>query len=147
MYLKPTEASHAFFVDLKQSLSHFCTPEEETIFLTEVLQKNDPRIFTAEMAAARRKEITGLIDRGTFEVICQRDVPSNSHMLPARFCFRHKVNSRRRHSGLFAISKTTTARHFRSKPGRRLRTQPRRVPSPCKPLYGLSESEIYGMKL
>ncbi len=39
------------------------------------------------MAAARRKEIKGLLERGTFEIIFKREVPSGAHLLPARFVF------------------------------------------------------------
>ncbi len=42
------------------------------------------------MAAARRKEIKGLLERGTFEVIFKREVSPGAHLLPARFVFAIK---------------------------------------------------------
>ncbi len=42
------------------------------------------------MAAARLKEIKGLLKRGTFEIIFKREFPPEAHILLARFLFAIK---------------------------------------------------------
>ncbi len=88
--MEPDEAVNCFFEDLKNVFEPFKSPEDGHIFLTEVLEKTDPCVFTSEMAAAHGKEINDLLERGTFEVIFMREVPPGAHLLPARFVFAIK---------------------------------------------------------
>ncbi len=89
-YLEPDEAVYCFFEDFNNVFESFKSPEDGSIFLIEVLEDNDPRVFTPEIAAARRKEIKAVLERGTFEVIFKREVAPGAHLLLALFVFTIK---------------------------------------------------------
>ena len=85
-YLSPAETSQSFFTELLEMLSAFkSTDEQDDIHLTEILQGDDPRASSTEMSEAKRKEIKGLLDRGTFRIILGEDIPPDGNVLPGRF--------------------------------------------------------------
>ena len=84
-YVSATKASRAFLLDVQRSLKGFATEESEDAFLTEVLTPNDPRSSSSRMTDAKRAEIKGLLERGTFKVILREEIPPNGNVLPGRF--------------------------------------------------------------
>ena len=62
------------------------------MFLTEILDRTDPRANSAKMTEAKKKEIKNLLDRGTFKVILKEDIPHDGNILPGRFVLTLKSN-------------------------------------------------------
>ena len=81
------DVAHSFFADLHRGLSHFSSPgdDDDCVHLTEVIHPNDPRATSSDMSQAKRDEIRGLLDRGTFSVILREEVPPDGNVLPGRF--------------------------------------------------------------
>ena len=52
-------------------------------FITEEIKSNDPR--ASQFSAAKRKEIEGLIKRGTWKIVKKDEVPQNANVLGGRF--------------------------------------------------------------
>ena len=48
------------------------------IFITEILHPADPRSRSPEFQAAKKKEIEGLVKRGTWKIVVEDDVPNLS---------------------------------------------------------------------
>jgi len=67
-YITPEVLAHSFFTDIGEGLSSFSSPPDDNfMYPTEILHPRDPRANGPEMGAAVRKEIKGLLDRGTFK--------------------------------------------------------------------------------
>ena len=84
-YVSEGDASHAFLVEVYRGLKEYSTDVEDDVFLTEVLSPNDPRASSARMREAKKTEIKGLLERGTFKVIFREEVPLDGNVLPGRF--------------------------------------------------------------
>ena len=85
-YLSAESTTESLFAELQDILSAFrSTDDESDIHLTEILQSDDPRTRSAEMSEAKRREIKGLLDRGTFKIILREDIPTDGNVLPGRF--------------------------------------------------------------
>lgn len=56
---------------------------EPSVFITEIIEPDDPR--SSHFDAAKRKEILGLIDRGTFAIVVRPDTDEKLNILPSRF--------------------------------------------------------------
>lgn len=96
-FIPPEYAAKLLFADVKEAFHDFLSPEgEEEILLTEVVEAGDSRIDTPEMAEARYKEIKGLLERGTFQIILREEVPPGSNLMPARFVFAIKSTEDRK---------------------------------------------------
>jgi hypothetical protein len=54
-----------------------------SVFIAEIMKQGDPRAMKFE--EAKRKEIQGLIDRGTWKVELKEDVADNANVLGGRF--------------------------------------------------------------
>jgi hypothetical protein len=54
-----------------------------SVFIAEIIKQGDPRAMKFE--EAKRKEIQGLIDRGTWKVVLKEDVADNANVLGGRF--------------------------------------------------------------
>ena len=52
-------------------------------FITEEIKQRDPR--ARKFSAAKRKEIEGLIKRGTWKIVAKDEVPDNANVLGGRF--------------------------------------------------------------
>jgi len=65
------------------SMSEFIRETQTRAFFTEVIDPSDPR--SALFSDAKRREIEGLIDRGTFPIVLQRDVEYEPNIIPSRF--------------------------------------------------------------
>ena len=65
-YLEPTDVAHSFMSDLHRALSYNCTRDDNDIYLTEIIDRQDPRVDSLDMKAAKKKEIRNLLERGTF---------------------------------------------------------------------------------
>ena len=86
-YIVPMDVAHSFFADLHHGLSHFASPDDDDdcIHLTEAIHSKDPRATSRDMPQAKRDEIRGLLDRGTFSVILREEFPPDSNVLPGCF--------------------------------------------------------------
>ena len=84
-YISEVNVSHAFLAELHSGLKEYSTDVNGDVFLTEVLSPNDPRASSARMSEAKKAEIKGLLERGTFKVILREEVPPNANVLPGRF--------------------------------------------------------------
>lgn len=71
---------HQVFHGLGTATSH----QPPSILLTEVLAPNDPRSDSPQVLRAKEKEIAGLIDKGTFEVVVREEVPDGANILGGR---------------------------------------------------------------
>lgn len=74
-----------FFNDMFKPFRYENHPKPPCIdvHLTEILSPDDPR--TALFNDAKQKEIKGLIDRGTWKLICKDEVLDNANILGGRF--------------------------------------------------------------
>ena len=84
-YVSERAPSHAFLVEVHRGLNEYSTDVEDDVFLTEVLSPNDPRASSARMTEAKKTEIKGSLERGTFKVILREEVPPDGNALPGRF--------------------------------------------------------------
>ena len=60
-------------------------PEEYAVYITEIIEKGDPRYGNTKMKDAIRKEIEGLLERGTFKIVVREEIPNNPNILGGRF--------------------------------------------------------------
>lgn len=72
---------------MHHALSYFATAEEDdcAVHLTEIISIKDPRARSREMTQAKKDEIRGLLDRGTFSVLLREEIPQDANVLPGRF--------------------------------------------------------------
>ena len=86
-YNTPETLANSFFAALEKGLSWYSSAnaDAEDIYLTEVLNRDDPRGHSKQMEEAKREEIKNLLDRGTFKIILTEDVPQDGNVLPGRF--------------------------------------------------------------
>ena len=92
-YFEPDMLSSSYMKQLDSHLRGLSTmynspPQLDSYygtFLTEVLKKQDPRASSPEMKAAIHKEVTGLMEAGTFKIILHEEVPEDANILPGRF--------------------------------------------------------------
>eukprot|EP00171_Calliarthron_tuberculosum_P023324 IDg23324t1 len=87
LYHPPDELANTFLSDIHKGLQRFSSEdkdEELHPYITEVINNYDPRASCKEMSEAKRKEIRGLLERGTFKVILKEDVPADANVLPGR---------------------------------------------------------------
>ncbi len=77
---------------MHNGLSFSASDEEEENFvnLTEIIDPNDPRASSKLMSQVKRKEINGLIERETFNIILRERAPPDGNVLPGRFDFAIK---------------------------------------------------------
>ena len=84
-YYRPdADTSEILFQQLKPFKSgNAPAPPPCDILLTEVVSPKDPR--ASQFADAKRKEIQGLIDRGTWKVVLKDELPDDANILKGRF--------------------------------------------------------------
>ena len=66
--------------------------DDEPIFLTEVLPPGEARGREARFEDARRKEVEGLEDMGTWEEVDERNVPRDANVMGSRFTLTFKYS-------------------------------------------------------
>lgn len=59
--------------------------ESHNVHLSETLHPRDPRAYSQQFITAKKKEIQGLIDRGTWKVVLKEEVPKDANVLSGRF--------------------------------------------------------------
>jgi len=85
-YLSPTEGADTLFAQLNDAVRQYRSQsDDDNVMLTEVISGSDPRANSPEMTAAKRKEIKGLLDRGTFKVVLREEIDPDANVLPGRF--------------------------------------------------------------
>ena len=90
-HMEPIDVADSFMSDLYRALSYNCTPEDNDIYLTEIIDLQYPRADSLDMTEAKEKEIRSLLESGTFTVILKQDIPSNANILPGRFVLAIKT--------------------------------------------------------
>lgn len=53
--------------------------------ITEILHPSDPRSCGPDAARAKKKEIEGLLKRGTWKIVAKDDTPPDANVLNRRF--------------------------------------------------------------
>ena len=71
--------------DLHRAPSYKCTPEDNDIYLTEIIGRQDPLADSLGITEAKKKEMRNLLGSGTFKVIPKQDIPSDANIIPGRF--------------------------------------------------------------
>jgi len=85
-YQEPADIAHSFTMGLRDKFDNFATPpEDESVYMTEIIDVNDPRSCSKKMDDAKRSEIRNLLQRGTFKVILREELPPDGNILPGRF--------------------------------------------------------------
>ena len=83
-YYHPEDISRSFLITLNNRLAYYRDMECVT-HATEVLKPYDPRCRSEMMSEVKKREIQGLLNRGTFKIIMREDIPHNANVLPGRF--------------------------------------------------------------
>jgi hypothetical protein len=60
----------------------------QTTYVTEVLSPNDQRSNDPKMNQAKKREIKGLLERGTFRIILKSEIPQGANVLGGALCAR-----------------------------------------------------------
>ena len=60
-------------------------PATYGVHLTEVIKSEDPRNKDPRFDEVKRKEINGLIERGTWKIVAKDEVPENANVMGGRF--------------------------------------------------------------
>lgn len=86
-YIMPQDIAQSLFTACHHGLSYFASPHEDdnSTHLTEIIAPRDPRADSPGMTQAKKNEIRGLLERGTFRVILREEVPRDANVLPGRF--------------------------------------------------------------
>lgn len=71
--------------DLRSGFRYFASPQDDDVYLTEVIPNKDDRAYSKAMTEAKRHQIKNLLDRGTFKVILREEIPKHANVLPGRF--------------------------------------------------------------
>lgn len=79
------ETGHTATADHLSKMNPRERVETPRILLTELLKPNDPRGYSPEFVAAKKKEMDGLLRRGTWKVVLRDEVPSGANILGGRF--------------------------------------------------------------
>lgn len=79
----PDEIVEALFTSVRSMSSR--KYELTNVNLTETLHPRDPRGNMPMFTEANRKEIKGLLEKGTWKVVLKREVPADAKMLSGRF--------------------------------------------------------------
>jgi hypothetical protein len=79
-------SDQSFLEDISNVMKGFTTDEcEFDINLMETIEITDLRYSSPKAKCAREKEIKGLRDRETWQVVARSDVPKNANILGGRF--------------------------------------------------------------
>lgn len=87
--LPETDANTDFVEILHAALAPFVSKDKDkhapayNVHITEIIEKRDPR--SALFGDAKRKEIEGLINRGTWKAVMKDEVPDNANVMGGRF--------------------------------------------------------------
>lgn len=65
-------------------------PSQHDVLITKVIPAGDPRLKTARFQEAAIKEVGGLRDRGTFQVVKLVDLPKGANIISGRFVYTLK---------------------------------------------------------
>ena len=82
-YHQPEKLSTTFMSDVRECGRYFGSPEDEEVYLTEIISKGDNSANLKEMTIAKRQEIKNLLERGTFKDIPKEDIPKDCYVIVA----------------------------------------------------------------
>ena len=73
--------------------------------LVEVIEPSDPRAQSPQMLQGMQQDVRDLIKHGTFKVIMQEELPTESNPLTARFALaiESTVDGKVKHKALYVI--------------------------------------------
>ena len=72
-YFKPENIAHFFMMGLQCRFQIFGSPLENSLLLTELIEDDDSRANSQEMAKAERNEMKNLLERGSFKIFLRKD--------------------------------------------------------------------------
>lgn len=80
-------------------------PGEESVFVTEVIPTSDTRANSSEAQAAKVKELSSLIRRGTFRVVLRNELPPSSSLMKSRILLtlKHKDTDEEMYKARFIV--------------------------------------------
>lgn len=87
-YYEPSVESDRYMEEMHNTMMNIADERlgnVHRVHVTEVLSEKDPRASDSKMNEAKRKEIRGLIERGSFRVILREDIPEGANRLRARY--------------------------------------------------------------
>ena len=92
--LKEPVAAETNVIDkLYSTLREYRSDITFPVYLTEVIDKSDPRAHSTEMREAKRAEVQELLKRGIFKVILRSELPNGANLLSTRFVLAIKSNA------------------------------------------------------
>ena len=96
LLLSSTKVDHESKMSSQQQRSSAIdgdSPGIQSIQVTEIVDKDDPRSMCTEMHQAKMKEVRDLLQRGAFRVMLKEELPGGSNALTARFVLAIKSNA------------------------------------------------------
>lgn len=73
------------FIHLSNKFRSGCAPIAiSNVYMTEFIYPADPRYKDGNFDEAKKKELKGLCDRGTFQVVLKKEVPNDANVLGGR---------------------------------------------------------------
>ena len=88
LYHEPSDESDALMRVMHNTLTNICEEKLANVHrinLAEIINPRDPRADDDRMTDAKRKEIKGLLERGTFRIVLKEDIPKGANRLRARY--------------------------------------------------------------
>lgn len=89
-YLSLENAAHSHLLKVVKSLHRFSNINSYGTRLTGVLTQIDPRAKSAKKMEAIKRDVTGLMSRGTFKVADIAEIPPRSSVLPCKLVWAVK---------------------------------------------------------
>ncbi len=87
-YHGPEAESEEVIEDIRDAFGPWCrnyvSPHYLEMHPVEIIDKRDPRAMCPKMRAAIQKEISGLLERGTFKIVLRSEVPEGANILGGR---------------------------------------------------------------
>lgn len=104
-YSKPEFLAHTIFSNLKSAFVSFTSPGDHTLYLTEIIDKNDLRAHSREVMEQKKRETRHLLDQRTFKVILRVEISQDGNVLPGRFVITIESTKDRelKHKARYAI--------------------------------------------
>lgn len=81
------QATDMFFAEISNSQQEFVSVREPSVYISEILENDNPRINSPEMRKMRCNETKSVLDRAIFKVVLERDLPDDVNLMPSRFLF------------------------------------------------------------
>lgn len=86
-YYEHEQIGYSMFLDIERVLRYFSNRQasDDSFYLMEIVDSSGPRLSFQKMSYAKKAELKGLLDWGTFSIILPEEVQSDANILPGRF--------------------------------------------------------------